>query len=232
MTQVVVRSITENVVPGKRLGRHVEHDPRSREHAFGVTIAPFKTVHHRRYRGPFDQGDLGSCTGNAAAGAINTSPIHNPRAKLLTEQEAIDLYELATQLDDIPGQYPPDDTGSSGLAAAKAAKQKGYISTYRHAFSIEEALSALQVGPVITGVDWYEGFDHPNGDGLVTISGQVRGGHEFEVVGFEFHHVLDESLVVCENSWGAAYGMAGRFKFTVKTWRSLLDAQGDVTILL
>lgn len=229
----VVRHIPEHHVEGKRLGRHVEHDPRSRDYAFEFMAAPgtLRNVHHRRYGGVFDQGNLGSCTGNATAGAVNTAPIHHAHKALLKEADAVAIYELATTLDNISGSYPPDDTGSSGLSAAKAAKQKGYIATYRHAFNMQQALAALQLGPVITGVDWYEGFDTPDPDGIVRIAGQVRGGHEFEVVGFEVAAKLEDSLVICKNSWGESWGKKGGFAFTVATWQQLLDSQGDVTIL-
>lgn len=232
MSDTTVVHIDESVVEGKRLGRHVEHDPRSRD--FGITVAglELKTVHHRRYGPPFDQGQVGSCTGNATAGAINTNPVHLVHRPLLHEADALAIYELATQLDSIPGSYPPDDTGSSGLAAAKAAQQKGLITSYRHAFGIDDALQALMAGPVITGVNWYEGFDNPNPNGYVEIAGQVRGGHEFEVIGYQHGPTPDESLLIAENSWGTGWGMHGRFTFTVKTWAQLLAEQGDVTVLV
>lgn len=223
--------LEEQKIEGKRLGRHVEHDERS--HAYAVTgPAPvFKTVTHARSGGPFDQGEIGSCTGNATAGAINTVPIHRPGIRLLIEPDALKIYELATTIDDITGSYPPTDTGSSGLSAAKAAQQLGLITSYTHAFSMVQALTALMSGPVITGVSWYEGFDNPDKHGLVSISGQIRGGHEFEVLGFQLGHTFDQSLVICENSWGKTWGLNGRFNFTVATWQKLLDQQGDVTIL-
>lgn len=231
-TDVVIRKLDEHVVPGKRLGRHVEHDPRSRNYAYEDAVIQFRSVIHRRYGPVLDQGQLGSCTGNAAAGAINTVPIHKTGEVELNEQDAVDLYELATHIDRFEGTYPPDDTGSSGLAVAHAAKNKGYITGYHHAFSLDNALSALQKYPVITGVAWYEGFDEPDPNtGIVEISGDIRGGHEFEVLGFELKDTIMDSLVVCENSWGDGWGLGGRFKFTVSTWEQLLADYGDVTIL-
>jgi hypothetical protein len=221
--------LQEAFVAGKRLGRHIEHDERSRAfeiEARGTT--KLRSVHWRRHGQPFDQGELGSCTGNAIAGALNTEPIY-PAGKhqlLLHEKDAVDLYALATRLDEFPGDYPPDDTGSSGLAACKAAKTKGLISSYRHAFGIHQALTALMHGPVITGVNWYEGFDQPDANGHVTVNGQVRGGHEFEVLGYD----VDAGEVLAENSWGAGWGIRGRFTFDVATWARLLDEQGDVTV--
>lgn len=229
--------LEEALVGDHRLGRHVEHDPRSRDFPFlgaGAPVPPLKSVLHKRHGTVFNQGNLGSCTGNAAAGAVNTEPLyHADFKKLLHEVDAINLYELATVLDGYPGQYPPDDSGSSGLAAAKAAQQKGYIKSYRHAFSIDEALSALMTAPVITGVSWYEGFDHPDANGLVAIAGQVRGGHEFEIVGLHLDTTDPFSSVVeATNSWGTSWGKSGRFFFTVSTWSQLLADQGDVTVLL
>lgn len=231
---VHVTILDEHEVPGKRLGRHVEHDPKSKDHAVEVAtpIGALKAVHHRRYGKLFDQGQIGSCTGNAAAGSVNTVPLHKIGERLLQESSAVALYSLATHLDDIPGVYPPDDTGSSGLSAAKAAKQKGYIKSFKHAFNMDQALNALQIGPVITGVSWYEGFDHPDQYGMVVVSGQVRGGHEFVVRGFEPAADIADSVLDADNSWGYSWGLRGRFRFTVATWQQLMDNQGDVTLLL
>lgn len=235
--KVVRRVLDEHVVDGRRLGRHVEHDPRSRDFAFKVD-APAKVeliaVEHKRYGSIFDQGNLGSCTGNAAAGAKNTEPLyHSGSAHTLTESGAKDLYSLASRLDGLSdGYWPPTDTGSSGLAVAKAAKQQGIIGSYSHAFDMDAALAALQAGPVITGVDWYEGFDEPDpGTGLVVIAGQVRGGHELVARGYEPAASPDDALILLDNSWGTGWGLSGHFKWTVATWRKLLDAQGDVTVL-
>src|SRR5581483_12008172 len=171
--------IPEVVMPGMRLGRNVDHDERSK--AFPAMIAPLRTVRHERHCPPFDQGELGSCTGNAMAGALMTDPFYQD-GRSLTEKDAVELYAEATRLGRFPGVYPPDDTGSSGLAVAKAAKREGYISSYRHAFGLQQALGALVVGPVITGVKWYSSFDQPlpTGEIQLTDDAFVRGGHEIE----------------------------------------------------
>jgi hypothetical protein len=105
------------------------------------------------------------------------------------------------------------------------------VSGYSHAFDMTAALAALQIGPVITGVNWYEGFDTPNADGLVKISGQVRGGHELGARGYEPAANPDDSLILLDNSWGPGWGDLGHFYWTVGTWKTLLAQQGDVTIL-
>lgn len=221
-----VVQLPETLKATSRLGRHIEHDPRSRNYAFALTGHPLTKVLWPRAGSPLNQGNLGSCTGNAITGVLNTAPFRKNGAKLYTEKEAVRIYELATTLDKISGSYPPDDTGSSGLAVCKAAKQLGLISGYKHAFSLQAALEALMSGPVITGVAWYEGFDTPDPNGLVQISGQVRGGHEFEILGYD----PATDLVEAENSWGASWGVKGRFFFTSATWGKLLAQQGDVTV--
>jgi len=234
--KVIRRILDEHVIEGKRLGRHIEHDPRSRDFAYDVKVADLVAVEHKRHGSIFDQGQLGSCTGNAACGAKNTEPLyHSGSTHLIPESGAVDIYSLATRLDGMSdGYYPPTDTGSSGLAVSKAMKQEGMIGKYSHAFDMAAALAALQAGPVITGVAWYEGFDNPDANGLVKVSGQIRGGHEIECLGYEPQGSNpDDALIKIANSWGTSWGVNGYFFWTVATWKFLLssDQQGDVTIL-
>lgn len=113
--------------PPFKLGRLVRHDPRSR--AYPAAAAPvLRSVTWRRYGATLDQGDTSSCTGHAMAHAVNTRPTHKTGTRLLTHQDALRLYSAATHLDPWPDTYPPDDTGSSGLAVAKAARDAGHIS--------------------------------------------------------------------------------------------------------
>jgi len=204
------------------LGRHVEHDERSRAFAVAAAAAPLKSVLHLRHVPIFDQGDLGSCTGNAAAGCMATGPW-----KIRTsEKTAVQLYERATQLDSIAGAYPPDDTGSSGLAVMKAVRERGWITGYHHAFSMHAALIALQHTPVIVGVNWYEGFDRPDAHGLLSIAGSVRGGHEPYLLGCD----VDAHTVRGANSWGPDWADHGYFEWTWDVFDRLLHEQGDVTV--
>jgi hypothetical protein len=237
MTDITRVLIPEIPVPGKPLGRHVEHDPASRAFALpdpeGAVVR--NTVVHKRHGVIFDQGDLGSCTGNALAGLVNTEPLYlTDWKKLLYEPDAVALYHEATVLDGFPGEYPPDDTGSSGLAAAKAAIKAGYCKKYQHAFTGTSALTSLQSRSGATGVNWYEGFDTPDANGLVKISGQIRGGHEFEIIGYHVtsgKSYLDDHLEAV-NSWSKTWGKAGHFFFTVRTWFQLLSEQGDFTVIM
>lgn len=212
------------------LGRHVNHDHRSFAYriTFGRKVA-LQTLGHRTYGLPLDQGQLGSCTGNAVAGACNTVPVHSAGEAILREGDAVAIYHAATNLDPFEGAYPPEDTGSDGTSACKAAVQLGYIKSYRHCFSLDDTLQALQRYPVIVGVNWYEQMFDPTADFFVRIGGQVAGGHEFLLRGYV---AARKPYVLCMNSWGPNWALGGKFKLFVTDLQRLLDEDGDATVVL
>jgi hypothetical protein len=217
----ILRSRTvERVIEGKRLGRHVTHDARSRKHPAKMA-AEIVDVEHKRNVLPFDQGDLGSCTGNACAGALSTEPFTNK----FNETYAVKLYSAATRLDRIKGVYPPTDTGSSGLAVMKAAKNLGLIPGYSHAFGLEHVLKSLALSPCIVGMAWLTGCDTPDENGLIKYTGSVRGGHEIQA----FKVDKANQLVGFWNSWGKSWGKGGQFFMTWADLDLALRAHGDAT---
>ena len=187
-----------------------------------------------------DQQSLGACTGFAAEGCVGSGSLFGaiplslavrPTGDSLTDDEqAIALYSAATHLDDVDGIYPPTDSGSSGLAVAKACKAAGLISGYRHATSLNAALTALASQPVIAGINWYGSFDAPGPDGLISITSdaEVRGGHEICLDELD----VENKLIGWTNSWGDSWGLNGRAYFTWDTFARLLKEDGDVTVFV
>lgn len=219
-----IRVITERYA----LGRHIEHDERSKNFAVKrLTVGP-KSVSYERHCPAFDQGTLGSCTGNAMAGVLMTDPFWK-KGRLLGESDAVRLYSEATRLDSIQGSYPPDDTGSSGLGVAKAAKKEGWITGYEHSFSLDQLLDGLSTRPGILGINWYTSFDSPthNGECPLTPTASVRGGHEIEM----FKLDVKKKQVWCYQSWGPTWGglKNGTFWFSFATLTHLLAEHGDAT---
>jgi len=223
---------------GGRLGRHVRHDPRSlRYQVAAKSTGTLMSVRHARTIPVLDQGDLGSCTGNATEGALGTSPfieaipttvLGRPTGNAqVDEDQAIALYSAATVLDDYDGGYPPTDTGSDGLSVAKAALAAGLISGYQHATSLDAALAALEARPVIAGINWYDSFDSPLPSGFMTITNgaQVRGGHEVCLDELD----VENRRVWLTNSWGGTWGLLGRACLSWDDFGRLLGEQGDVT---
>jgi hypothetical protein len=171
----------------------------------------------------------GNCTGNATVGALGTDPLYAtlPAGTKTDESEALVIYSGAEKIDGGVG-YPPEDHGSSGLSVAKEALSLGLISGYQHITSVSAAQTAIQSGPFIVGTDWYTGMDSPTAAGLVTATGTVRGGHEYECHEYD----ADHDLWWFYNSWGTSYGVEGRFCYSSATFASLLANQGDATVFV
>lgn len=233
-----------------RLGRHVEHDPRSLAYAHGVLPkSAIKTVEWTRRIPILDQGSLGSCTGNAGTGVLGTDSAGRTASTTVTisaagaaasrglftagvhaldEAFAVALYSLATILDGVSGQYPPTDTGSTGLGVAKALKALGLAGSYTHAFTFPAVGSALQNGPVMIGIPWLKSMFDTATDGriLVDHSSGIAGGHELELSKYD----ASTGEYWVPNSWNTSWGSAGWGYFTAADLAWLLSQQSDVTV--
>jgi hypothetical protein len=208
------------------LGRVVNHDPRSLAYQV-VADATVVTKRWDRVIPVLDQGDVGSCTGNAAVGHLGTQPEDATLTSLkltMDESLALKLYSAAEVIDG-DGPYPPNDNGSSGLSVAKACKTAGYISGYLHMTSVDACKTAIANGPFIVGSDWWTSMDNPTATGLVQVSGTVRGGHEYECIGYDTATDLWEFV----NSWGTEFGADGHFFYSSPSFTKLLADQGDAT---
>jgi hypothetical protein len=218
--------------PQYGLGRRVEHDPRSRAFAFVPPRAvAAKTVRWRRYGPVLDQGSVGACTGFAMAQWLNCKPAHDPREEYTNHTHALDLYARATRLDPWPGEWPPTDTGSSGLAACKAAKDVGYISAYRWIFNGVDALKeALLFSPVMAGTVWLSKMFNArpvSGQApFLQVSGSEEGGHEYVIVGWNERSGYFTML----NSWSGTWGLGGTARIWEDDMRQLLADQGDLVV--
>jgi papain like protease len=224
-----------------RLGRNLWLDGRTLDHMIENSAAamsgPLQNKLWQRKIPILDQGNLGSCTGNAGTGALGTDPFYSEGGKdalpqqgngTTLEQFAVKLYEDATVIDGYPGTYPPDDTGSSGLAICKVLKQRTTITAYRWARSAYGFLRLLQNGPVLQGMTWYNAFFDPSASGAFIdadtnwSSSGVAGGHEIEAIGVELDTKdLFRSVIVYANSWSTSWGDSGCFRMRLKTYEAL-----------
>ncbi len=232
--QVTHAVIPEMVVPGKRLGRRYKYDSRSAAYPYTWDTSQTSVAKlWERILAILNQGNVGSCTGNAEEGALGTAPLYaalQPKDQTaLGELGALQLYSAAETIDG-DGPYPPNDNGSSGTSVCQAALNAGLISGYLHATTVAAMEAALQKGPVIIGINWYDSFDSPASDGTIAISAgaQVRGGHEVLVRGVD----PGAQLLHADNSWGTGWGLHGSMQLSYTTMDRLLGEQGDCTIPL
>lgn len=204
------------------LGRKVNHDPRSLAYPAPAEGVIVQSKRWRRFGICLDQGQLGSCVGNALAGLRNHEPNHEDKP-VLHEPEAVGIYSLATELDPFDGTYPPSDTGSDGNSGAAASRQLGYITGWTHAFGVEHVLTALMAGPLTIGTDWHDDMFNPDSKGLVHPTGSIVGGHQYVLDGWDAVH----GIFRFNNSWSNSWGDNGRFYMTYADLDTLLGRSGD-----
>ena len=233
-----------------KLGRHVHHDPRSLAFAHGVLPrSAVKSVDWQRRIPILDQGQTGSCTGNATTGLLGTDSLGRTAATTVTisaagaaaskgvfaagtyaldEAFALKVYRLNTILDGLPGEYPTEDTGSTGIACGKSLKALGLATGYKHAFNVDALKSALQSGPVLLGLPWFNSMFDTANDGRIKLdkTSGLAGGHEIECSRYD----AETGEFWIPNSWGESFGVKGWAYFTEADLAYLLSKQGDVTI--
>lgn len=214
------------------LGRNIRHDPRSRAFAAPRRAEPVKDKRHRTWGARLDQLNVGACTGFTGAALLNTEPARRlvAPAPTLKASHALDFYRYATANDPWEGTWEPDDTGSSGLAVAKAMTAAGHISRYEHAFGFAHGLDVISTRPLMQGTWWTEGMFTPDASGRVHPTGGDAGGHEYLWVGVELRSKLtradNRSWFV--NSWSADWGVNGLFWMLWSDHEELLARDGDL----
>ncbi len=195
-------------------------DPRNRDYPIRTLLGPKPPRSYTWSCGTWlDQGSEGACVGHAWAHEAAARPVVRPADSAL----AFGLYRRAQQLDPWPGE---DYSGTSVLAGAKAAREKGLLTEFRWAFGLDDLLSAVsRHGPVVLGVNWYEGmFDTTNG--FLSVSGRLAGGHAILATGVRLR---DESVLL-HNSWGQGWGVNGKARIRFADLQTLLSQDGDVCV--
>lgn len=228
----------KDIDPEHRLGRHIHRPEDFNSRLLTATAAP-QNVTWTRHVPPFNQGNLGSCTGNAAAGCLMSDPFYatvpksGPYAAPETEATAVTIYSQATHYNGQPNDYyPPNDTGSSGPASAQALEADGVIASFNHTVDLPTTLTAMLVAPGSFGVSWMDSFDNPLSTGECPLSpnATVRGGHEIE--GFQVD--AENERVWFYQSWGPTWGGLGNgtFWFSFATLTALFQQGADATFFV
>lgn len=183
-----------------------------------------------------DQGQLGSCTGNAIAGAIELLEIKKKQE--FTDISRLFIYfcerEYLGEIDQDNGAYIRDGikainrTGAaseslwpynisrfaerpSDRAYADAAQRK--FKTYQRVTTLARMLQCLAEGfPFVFGFSVYSDFmsDRVARTGTVNMpksSETLEGGHAVLAVGYS----MASQRFIVRNSWGSAWGRKGYF---------------------
>lgn len=168
-----------------------------------------------------DQGTEGACVGFAWAHEAAAFPAPVPGVETAT---ALRIYRRAKDLDQWPGS---DYSGTSIIAGAKTMMELGWLTQYRWAFGLGDVLGALStLGPVVFGLNWYEGMFEPDDAGYIHPTGPQLGRHAITGIGISTRR-RDVEL---HNSWGVEWGKQGRCRMTWDELELLLGQDGEACV--
>ena len=207
----------------RKFDRIPQFDPRSREFPIRTLVGD-RALRSYTWNGAphLDQGVEGACVGFGWTHEAGARPV----VRAVTKQDAFDLYRRAQQLDAWPGEAYD---GTSVLAGAKAAQEKGWLGEYRWAFSLTDLLLAVGYkGPVVIGVNWYEGMMDTDHAGFIAPTGDIVGGHCTLVKGVSVRN----KTVRIHNSWGPSWGVNGDAFLSFDGLDYLLKQQGEACIAI
>jgi hypothetical protein len=164
-----------------------------------------------------DQGNTGHCVGFGTTAYLNAEPMTHS----YQNQWAHDLYYwIKANIDGEPGA----EDGSYVRSAAKALVQKGFISKYFFATTVDDIKTwVLNHGPVVMGTDWDNAMFTPDAWGYIKPGGGVAGGHCFLLIGYD---AATDSFEF-DNSWGTGWGKNGRFFMYASDFAKLFGRVGS-----
>jgi C1A family cysteine protease len=190
-----------------------------------------------------DQGNLGSCTGNAVAGAIdcidrkNNKQLQVSRLFIYYQERLLEgtvYYDAGAYLrDGIKACYTygaplesvwPYNISKWATKPSTAAYKDALnrrVTGYARCTNFTAVKNAIaNRTPVVVGFIVYESFEYPanNNTGMMpypnTATEQVLGGHAVCIVGY--NDSLNGGSFICRNSWGTGWGDHGYFYMPYK----------------
>lgn len=212
-----------HVTQDKRLDRLPSWDPANENYPIRSVLSPADSTLTKRLwmNGKItDQGSEGACVGFSWTVEAMTSPWRvrlgpnwqYPHYTNMPNDFGRKVYRRAQKVDEWAGE---NYEGTSVLAGVKTLKSLGLISEYRWAFDMADIRdTVLTHGPIVLGINWYDGMYDTRNSGLVTISGDVVGGHAICLTGYDNSRVLTGESQAYElyrwrNTWGLDYGDGG-----------------------
>ena len=182
-----------------------------------------------------NQGQEGACVGFGWTQELLTSPRPYLTDAATGNSYARGFYHETLLNDEFEGE---EDTGTSVLAGAKTAVRRGEMGEYRWCRTVEELRDTIiTTGPVVIGIPWYHDMYWTRDSGLVTVGGDLVGGHCILVDEYhpgkrllgEDYHARFEGFG-WHNSWGDGYGINGRGFIRIEDMRDLIKQWGEMCV--
>ena len=219
----------------RKFGWRSYHDERSKQYGIRNVIKKKTTIKKQMWQEGvvLDQGQEGACVGFGWTGeylAQPQAPTPQP-STTVANTFAATVYRDAKKIDEYPGE---SYDGTSVLAGAKVMKSRGFITSYRWCFSIEDIRDAIiQEGPVVVGIPWYDGMYDTAPNGLVKLAGKKIGGHCILITGYDPAMKIGNrtyEVFRWRNSWGPDYGVGGSAYIKSGDLARLLKDEGEACV--
>lgn len=163
-----------------------------------------------------DQGQTNHCVGFGWSGWVDALPVEG-------HYQNADGHALYYECKVIDGA-PHAENGSNVRSGALALRNRGRLAAFAFAQNTAEIDPWINAnGPVVVGTTWTNDMFNPDADGFVKPTGGRAGGHCYLML----ERLDDQDAYVFQNSWGAAWGLNGRFKIKRGDFDSLLQDQGE-----
>lgn len=245
------------VTKDRRLDRIPQFDPKSLDYRVSKAVVRGVVLEDKEICSKLwgldtwlDQGSEGRCVEYGICHDLLAEPepvANEPLVQAVLAHKRI--YWPAQREDTFPGgSYPgadPTSEGTSVLAGMKAAKALGFYGEYRWSTSLGSALRGMShLGPLILGINWYEGLSDTDRHGHIQVTGEQTGGHCILAIGSHIEAIegfagkivqtdqidMDKSYVILHNSWGKGWGDNGRAKLSIPDFDRLRTEDGEVCI--
>lgn len=162
-----------------------------------------------------DQGDTPHCVGFSMANFGINLPVFTP----YTNKDGHELYYKCKILEGTPAS----EEGSTIRTAAKVLKNNNRIDGYAFAPDIATIKWwVLNKGPMIVGTIWTEGMMLPDNDNIITIGGDILGGHAYLI-----NEWRTDNFIGIQNSWGQSWGKNGKAYISLDDFEKLFKYNGE-----
>jgi hypothetical protein len=196
------------------LGR-VPSPPDERDYLMSALLAddpiPTKKIWHTDRI--LNQRKTPHCVGFGWAAWGIAVPLETP----FRDADAHRIYAKCKVVDGEPGAQ----NGSTVRTGAKVMKAANRIQSYYFG-TYPQALEFVgNHGTVVIGVNWYEGMNKTDSNGIIHPTGEQVGGHCILWVGIEGKYAI------LQNSWGVVWGVYGKCRILLSDLEDLLSERGE-----
>lgn len=155
-----------------------------------------------------DQGQTGTCEGNAWTNVLIAGPTTHPSYEAFADAVAAESWAQQVYVD-----ATGDTTlqqGATTRSILRVLIARGLIAAYARCAAVEDVYQALQHGPVGFAMPWYYSMDRPvaqygNYYLHADEASGIRGYHEVALTGIDPAPDSGPPWVRMENSWGRGW---------------------------